>query len=329
MRLEDVASAAGVSAITVSRALRYPERVAASTREKIATAIEAVGYIPNLIAGGLASNSTRTIAAILPTLDNSIFTEVLQGMVDVLRPAGYQLILGNSNYSLKEEESLIEAFLARQVEGIMLTGACHTDRARHLLRTNPIPVVETWSLPESPVDLNVGFSNHQAAYEMTRYLIKKGHKQIGFVSAPTQNNDRSTQRRSGYRNALHDAGLVVCRSLELESAFGLEYGGQALETLTRYHSGMSAIFFANDILATGALLACQRRGWPVPERLAIAGFDDLEIASHIVPGLTTVRIYRREIGAEAGRLMLARIKNEEIVQPQLDLGFEIVSRESA
>ena len=156
--LEDVASVAGVAPITVSRALRSPERVAAATRAKIDAAVKQVNYIPNLVAGSLASNRTRTVAVIIPTLANSIFTEVLQGMDDVLGPERYQVIVGNSNYSVTEEEKLVAAFLARQVDGLVLTGSSHGERVRAMLSSHPVPVVETWSTPQAPIDMSVGFS---------------------------------------------------------------------------------------------------------------------------------------------------------------------------
>lgn len=327
--LTDVAAVAGVSTITVSRALRKPDSVAESTRQTIASAIAQVNYIPNLIAGSLASDRSMTVAAIVPTLGNSIFTEVLQGMNEVLRPANYQLILGNSNYSLDEEEALVRAFLARQVDGIMLTGSNHSPWVRAMLKGDSVPVVETWSLPDNPLDMNVGFSNVEAARAMTDYLVDQGYKTIGFVSAPTLNNDRAADRLKGYTLALEQRKLPVDASLILERPFKLRSGGLALGTLIEEHPDVKAIFFANDTLAVGAILECQRRGWRVPERIAIAGFDDLGIASEILPGLTTVRVYRHELGVTAAKMLLSRLNGEANVVKCVDLGFEIIRRESA
>lgn len=327
--LTDVAAIAGVSTITVSRSLRKPDSVAESTRQTIASAIAQVNYIPNLIAGSLASDRSMTVAAIVPTLGNSIFTEVLQGMNEVLRPANYQLILGNSNYSLDEEEALVRAFLARQVDGVMLTGSSHSPWVHAMLKGDSIPVVETWSLPDNPLDMNVGFSNVEAARAMTAYLVDQGYKTIGFVSAPTLNNDRAADRLKGYTLALEQHKLPVDASLILERPFKLRSGGLALGTLIAEHPDVEAIFFANDTLAVGAILECQRRGWRVPERIAIAGFDDLGIASEILPGLTTVRVYRHELGVTAAKMLLSCLNGEANIVKRVDLGFEIVRRESA
>ena len=327
--LEDVASVAGVAPITVSRALRSPERVAAATRAKIDAAVKQVNYIPNLVAGSLASNRTRTVAVIIPTLANSIFTEVLQGMDDVLGPERYQVIVGNSHYSVTEEEKLVAAFLARQVDGLVLTGSSHSERVKEMLSSHPVPVVETWSTPDVPIDMSVGFSNFEAARQMILYLHGQGYEKIGFVSAPVQDNDRSFGRLRGYKAALEDVNLSVDTSLILESPFGLRYGSNALNTLIERHSDLKAVFFANDTLAVGALLECRRRGLEVPGRVAIAGFDNLELASEIVPSLTTVGVYRREMGRTAADLLLRSIRNEPAAEKRVDLSFEIIRRSSA
>lgn len=326
--LDDVARRTGVSAITVSRALRSPELVASQTREKIQEAIADIGYIPNLVAGSLASIESRTIAAIIPTLENSIFAEMLQGMVDVLHGQHYRLILGSNNYDLDEEEALVRAFLARQVEGMILTGADHTQGTAALLERANLPVVETWSLLGSASAGSVGFSNFQAAYDMVAHLHEGGYREIAFVSAPIGNNDRAAQRRKGFIRALEDLGLRKRPDTFLTSLFGLNAGAGALGEILARRPETDAIFFANDTLAAGAILETQRRGMTVPSEVAIAGFDDLEIASQVVPSLTTVRVHRHALGSRAARLILDTLDGEEVESRSIDLGFEIVVRES-
>lgn len=328
-RLVDVAREAGVSPITVSRALREPHRVAPGTRATIDDAIARVGYIPNRLAGSLVTRRTHAVAAILPTLDNSIFTEVLSGMMSVLRPEGYQLILGNSAYSLHEEEMLISEFLGRQVDGLVLTGTTHTRRARALLDNAGVPIVETWTLAEAPIDSGVGFSNFEASKAMTTHLLQRGYRRVGFVSAPVRDNERATARRDGFVAAMAERDLSVPAARLLESSFGLRQGADALDVLTRRTPDLEAIFCANDVLAAGALLECVRRGWPVPGRMAVAGFDDLELASQVTPALTTVRIDRQRIGTETAHLLLARLTGQEPAPSQrIDVGFTLKRRAS-
>lgn len=326
--LADVAKVAGVSPITVSRVIRVPNLVRDATRRRVIEAIDEVGYIPNHVAGSLASSETKTIAAIVPTLGNSIFTEMLHGMVDVLRPANYQLILGNSDFVPTEEENLITAFLGRQVDGIVLTGCKHTRRARDMLRRAKIPVVETWSLPQEVIMASVGFSNYDAAYAMVEHLHQKGYKEIAFVSAPTENNDRAYERHRGYYTALRDLGLRYTPESVLTSSFGLSHGAWALGQILDVRPRADAIFFANDVLAAGAILECQRRGLKVPGDIAIAGFDDIEIASQMVPALTTVRVHRYEVGAAAAQFILDELEGNGVPSRRVDLGFEVVQRQS-
>jgi LacI family gluconate utilization system Gnt-I transcriptional repressor len=328
IRIEEVARLAGVSAITVSRALNIPGKVAEETRKAIWEAIEKTGYIPNQLAGSLASNRSRTIGVIIPTIVNSIFADKVQGMTDVLGKEGYQLLLANSGYSLEVEAELVASFVAQRPSGLVITGTTHAERTRSLLARAGIPVVETWSIGSSPIDMLVGFSNEDAAYAMIRSLAELGYRKIPLVSAPTTDNDRAEGRVKGYRRAVRDLGLADDRRLERQVSFSLRNGAEALSELLAEHKGIDAVFFANDILAAGGLLECQRRGIQVPDDLGIAGFDDVDLAAETVPGLTTVRIPRYEIGARAAAMILERIAGRQPKQTAIDLGFEIVWRGS-
>lgn len=326
--LSDVARLAGVSAITASRALRSPELVAEPTRARIQAAIAELGYIPNLVAGSLASIESRTVAAIVPTLANSIFAEMLQGMVDVLHAHDYRLIVGSNNYDLDEEESLVRAFLARQVEGMILTGAYRSPGTGRLLEHANVPVVETWSLSEQPSSGSVGFSNFDAAYTMVEHLYQRGYREIGFASPPVENNDRAYGRRHGFVRALEDLGLPLREERILTTPLSLRAGARMLGEIMTRCPETQAVFFAGDTLAAGAVLECQRRGWRVPTDVAVAGFDDLEIAREIVPSLTTVRVHRRALGSKAAELVLGLLDDQGEGSRRQDLGFELIVRES-
>ncbi|MDN3516475.1 LacI family DNA-binding transcriptional regulator [Aquisalimonas lutea] len=328
VRMEDVARLAGVSSITVSRVLNHPDKVAEGTRERVLAAVEATGYIPNSVAGSLASRRTRVIGALVPTITNSIFADTIDGMDDVLRPAGYQLLLGATGYSLDEESRLISAMLAQRPAGLLATGLQHQAQAYTLLRATEIPIVETWNVDGDPVDMAVGFSNFRACHAMVTCLAEQGARRIGFVSAPTTANDRAEQRLLGYRRAVRDLGLDADPALEREAKFSFHAGAERLLELLAARPDVEAIFFANDILALGALFECQRRGIRVPEDLAIAGFDDVELAAQVNPGLTTVRIPRYGIGRQAAHMILRRIEGGVVDPSVVDLGFEIVQRAS-
>lgn len=326
--IREVASIAGVSPITVSRALRSPESVAPATRQRIAEAVASIGYIPNRVAGSLSSNQTRLIGAIIPTFQSSVATEFTGGMAKILRGRGYQLLLGSSNFSVEEEEALVVEFLSHRADGIYLTGTTHSERTRRLLRETGVPVVEIASLSGDHIDVVVGFSNSDASYEMTRHLYESGHRRIAFFSLPTRDNDRQEERLAGFRRGVAEFGLDPDPALVDEVPMDLSSAGQHLHALLERRPDVEALFCASDLLAAGALFECQRLGVPVPDRLSIAGFDDIEIAARVHPSLTTVHLPHQEIGARAAELLLDRIAGEPIETPVVDMGFEIVIRDS-
>ncbi|MHA6689876.1 LacI family DNA-binding transcriptional regulator [Devosia sp. A449] len=326
VRIEEVARLAGVSPITVSRALNTPDKVNETTRAAVLKAVEDAGYIPNRLAGSLASNRSKTVGVIVPTVTNSIFADKIRGLNDVLSQAGYQILLGQSGYSLDAEADLLSALLAQSPSGVVLTGSAHSRRTHAMLERRGVPVVETWTVDDSAIDMQVGFSNEAAAFAAVTHLVETGYRKLALVSAPVLNNDRALGRRKGFRDAVAHFGLGQ-PTLEYEVEFSLRNGAKALQHVLESQPQTDAIFFANDILAAGGLLECRRQGIDVPTRLGIVGFDDLEIAAEMVPSLTTVAVPRYEIGANAARILLARLNGEQI-EPRTVLDFRIVARQS-
>jgi LacI family gluconate utilization system Gnt-I transcriptional repressor len=329
-RIEDIAARAGVGSITVSRVFRSPELVSPEKRARVMEAVEALGYIPNLAASELASKRSNVVALILPTIANSVFAATAQGFTDTVNAAGLQLLLGQSAYSPETEFALISALVARQPEALGLVGIVRHSATRQLLQRAGLPVAEMWDMTSDPLDVVIGFSNYEAARAMTRFLIGKGYRQIAFITStsdPYSNNYRGTERRKGYRDEMKKARLPVP---ELVVTDNVSYGAgrQALRELLKKTPRTEAIFFSNDILAVGALIECMQQGIEVPGRIAIAGFGDLEIASEIIPTLTTVRIPSYEIGHLAAQVLLARASGEAVSSPIVDLGFTIVERKS-
>jgi LacI family transcriptional regulator, gluconate utilization system Gnt-I transcriptional repressor len=325
-RMSDVAEIAGVSAMTVSRAIRDPKSVTLETMSRIQEAIAAAGYVPNRIARSLASRHTNIVGLVVPSLRNSLFAETIQGVADILG-SSFDLLIADSGYSLKGEEAAVLAFLGQRVCGIVMHNTKHTQRTRRMVQQAGIPSVETGNLLAQPLDMSVGFSNHDAACAMTEYLIAKGYRRIGFVSLILKDNDRAGERRRGYLTALsrHQMKAVDARMLEVPP--GLRSGGLALAQLVE-GPGVDAVFLTGDVLATGALLEANRRGWAVPGRVAIAGSDDSELQECVMPPLTTLRFPRYEIGRRAAGMLLDRLQGRSCGTAVLDLGFEIIERGS-
>ncbi|WP_237478646.1 LacI family DNA-binding transcriptional regulator [Lichenibacterium dinghuense] len=326
--MEDVAAMAAVSAMTVSRALRDPNSVTAETRQRIEAAVDATGYVPNRIASSLASQRTNIVGLIVPSLRNSLFAETIQGVSDMLG-SEHPLMISDSGYTLRGEEVAIRAFLTQRICGILLHNTKHTARSRAMLRNAGIPCVETGNVVRPPVDMAVGFSNHDAAQAMTEFLLQKGYRRIGFVSLPVKENDRAAERRAGHLTALARAGVDADPALILESQPGLRSGGEALVRLVGSAPDMDAVFLSGDVLATGALLEANRRGWDVPGRIAIVGSDDNELQESVSPPLTTLRFPRYEIGRRAASMLMDRLTGRASGPAVLDLGFTIVERASA
>ena len=191
-----------------------------------------------------------------------------------------------------------------------------------------MPVVETGNLAARPLDMAVSYSNFEAARAMTNHLGRLGYRRIGFVTLPLADNDRSRERRRGYFAALKELGLAADPGLVLEASGGFSEGADALVRLVQTHPGIDAGFFAGDVLAVGALFECQRRGWAVPGRIAIASFDDLDLLRHAVPAVTTLRLPRQDIGRRSAELLVNRLRGAPRERVRIDVGFEIVQRES-
>lgn len=328
VRLIDVARIAGVAPITVSRALREPEKVSLDARERIAAAVAHTGYVPDLVASSLTSRYSRLVGVIIPTVTASIYAATVGGISDALRDKRFQALLGNSGYDLAEEEHLVAAFLGRRADGIILSNILHTPGTHRLLRNARIPVVETGNLTETPIDMVVGFSNYAAAYEMMRHLVGRGYRTIGFVGAVSTDNPQASDRQRAYRQAVIDFGLSSAPGLIVECPPLVDEGRHALLSLAQRHPHIDAVFAAGEVWAIGATLECQHQGWDVPGRIAIAGYNDAELAAHLTPALTTVRVPRYEIGRRAAQMILDRLAGAPIEERRVDLGYEIVVRDS-
>lgn len=326
--VREVARLAAVSPITVSRALSVPDSVAPVTRARIMEAVAALGYIPNRVAGSLSSNQTRLIGAIIPSFQGSKATDFTDGMARVLRQRGYQLLLGGSNFSVDEEESLILEFLAHRADGIYLTGTTHTERARRILKESRVPVVEIASLDGEHIDMVVGFSNFDASFAMTRHLAECGYRRVAFFGMPTRDNERQAARAAAFRRGVGEFGLDPDPALVVEVPMDLANAASAFSRLLARRPDVEAVFCASDFLAAGTLFECQRRGIDVPGELGIAGFDNIELAEYVQPALTTVRLPHQAIGARAAELLLDRIAGKPVEGSVVDMGFEIVERGS-
>lgn len=328
--LSDVARAAGVSPSTVSRALRGERSVDPALIERVTATSRLLGYVPDPAARALASQRSDHVAILIPLLSNALFVDLLEAAQTTLRAAGYQTLMGVTHYDASEEEQLLREQLLHRPAGLLVTGLDHNDATRKLMESSQVPCVHLMDLPsgdsaEGPYC--VGFRQTQAGAAMTRHLLSKGHRRIAFAAA--QLDPRVMQRLYGWRSALQEAGLYEVTLEWLNPApSSLALGGVLFEQIMRQQPAVDAIFFCNDDLAQGALMAALRLGITVPDRVAIAGFNDLTGSDQMLPSLTTVRTPRAQIGQAAAQMLLALMRGEEPETARLDLGFEIIQRQS-
>jgi LacI family gluconate utilization system Gnt-I transcriptional repressor len=325
--MSDVARAAGVARVTVSRVLSDPDSVAPATRAAVQEAVARLGYVPNLNAGTLASSRSRIVGAIVPTLSNAWFADTMDGLSRVLGAAGYQLLLGQTGYDIDAEAKLVDAFIGRRVDALVLTGTSHHARVRPRLRKAAIPTVECWDLCDDPIDMVVGFSNEATGEAVAAHLLARGCRRFGFLGA---DEDRARKRLHGFRAAIARAGAGDVMVQATAPPSSIEDGATGLARLLASTPDLQAVFCSNDTLALGALLECRRRGLAVPENLAVVGFSDLPVAAACVPPLTTVRIESRALGERIGELLSQRLRPDPPVAARIhDLGFSLAIRESA
>jgi LacI family transcriptional regulator, gluconate utilization system Gnt-I transcriptional repressor len=331
VRMADVARLAKVAPATVSRVLRRPDIVSEETRGRVLQAIRDLHYVPDMVAGSLASNRTGIVAMIVPTLTGSIFAETAAGTASVLRARGYELLLGNSGYDAVEEEELVKALLSRRPDGFILTGSQHTKGTRTMLRQAGIPVVETWELPARPIDMAVGFDNRAAARAIIEFLASRGYRRIAMIARPAGTGTRNDQRIQGYGDAVAALGLPDGLLFPSGEDSALRGGAVSIGLVLSARPRIDAVFCADDIHALGALFECGRRGRSVPGDIALAGFGDFDVAAEATPSLTTVRVPGPDIGRRAAERVLARLDGEATVEEPAvqDLGFEVMPRESA
>jgi LacI family transcriptional regulator, gluconate utilization system Gnt-I transcriptional repressor len=329
VRIEDVAALAGVSPITVSRVLRTPALVSEEARGRVEAAIERLGYVPNLAAGTLASQRSRLVAVIVPTLRSSVYATTIQGLSDELNGSGYHLMVGYAGYSAELELQLLRAFLGRQPEGVVLTGVEHEPETRRLLRARQLPTVEIWDVTDDPIDVVVGFDNEAAGASIAEHFARIGVRRAAVLCGHPTGEHRGRKRVAGFEARCLALGLEARATEFIGDGMSTMEAEQGLARLMTRAPDLESIFCVNDTLAIAGLMEARRRAIDVPGRLRIVGFGDFDLAGHTAPRLTTVRLPGYEIGRRAARRILDRLDGVPDVQPVEDLGFQLVIRESA
>jgi len=326
--LNTVARHAGVSAITVSRYFNQPEQVSPERRERIKAAVDELGYVPNLVAGGLASARGRIVGMVIPNISGPIFANTIQGFSDTLSRHGYQLLLASSYFSVEQEESAVRAFLGWSPAALVLTSHFHSEATEKMIAEADIPLIETWDYRPERSPIQIGFSHFQVGVTATRYLHGKGYQRIAFVQNSAAGDFSALERRDGYSATMAELGLAPQVFAPQEGLAPFEAGKQAMQALMEGAQPPQAIIFANDNLAAGGMLAGQRAGVKIPEDCAVVGFGDYPFAEMLMPSLTTIKPPALEIGVLAATRVLESLGEVEVERLNL-LECRLIERESA
>ncbi|MGB7523941.1 MAG: LacI family DNA-binding transcriptional regulator, partial [Castellaniella sp.] len=319
---------AGVSPITASRVVAGKTTVRPELAERVRAAVAQLGYRPDPSARALASAKSRHVVVLIPLLSNTLFTELLEAVQDVMWDAGYPIFVGITQYKPEREAALLDSYLSHRPAGLILTGFDRSEAQRRLIEASDTPCVHVMELSDAPDVHCVGFSQIKAAQAVARHLLDRGRRRIAFVGA--QLDPRTLERAEGFRSVLqaagcHDPRLEILDSRPSSAALGAE----AFRRLVETHPDLDAVFFCNDDLAHGGLLEALRLGVPVPDRVSVVGFNDLPGNAQMLPALSSLRTPRREVGDAAARMLLRLMRGEPVDAPAVDLGFELKIRASS
>ncbi len=325
--IRDVARAAEVSTATVSRALNRPESVSPELRSKIQRVIDEIGYIPDASARALSSRRTRTIGAIVPTVDNAMFAQGLQALQSYLAGKNYQLLLSTSQYDLEVELEQARNLIERGVDALILRGDARHPMLRRLLEAHGLPIVNVGVYDPGKPNPSIGVDNADAGRALARYITGLGHRKVAIVAAMQRNNDRAQARERGILDVLEEVGAAPPDHWRLHVNYNLDEAGNAARALLSSPERPTAIICGNDVIAYGVTLAAIRMGIDVPGDLSVAGFDDLDWSRHLIPSLTTIHMPTDEIWIKAGQYLTDTLEGHTPMKHQ-KMDFSLVVRES-
>ncbi len=305
LTLRDVSEASGVSEMTVSRVLRNRGDVSDTTRERVLAAAKELGYVPNKIAGALASNRVNLVAVIIPSLSNMVFPEVLTGINKVLEDTVLQPVVGVTDYLPEKEERVLYEMLSWRPSGVIIAGLEHSDASRAMLDAAGIPVVEIMDSDGTPVDAVVGISHRRAGREMARAILKQGYQRIGFMGTKMPLDHRARKRFEGFTEELAKSGVEIEDRAFYSGGSALAKGREMTAEMLRRSPELDFLYYSNDMIAAGGLLYLLEKGVDIPGQIGLAGFNGVELLQGLPRQLATMDACRSEIGRKAAEIIAA------------------------
>lgn len=319
LTLRDVSEASGVSEMTVSRVLRNRGDVSEATRDRVLEAARRLGYVPNKIAGALASQRVNLVAVIVPSLSNLVFPEVLSGISEELEDTGLQPVFGVTNYSPDKEEAVLYEMLSWRPSGVIVAGLEHSANARAMLENAGIPIVEIMDVDGEAVDSVVGISHKRAGLEMARAIVKAGYRKIGFLGTKMPDDHRARKRLEGFEAGLREAGIELADREFYSGGSALLKGREMTEAILKRTPDLDFLYYSNDMIGAGGLLYCLDKGIDVPGRLGLAGFNGVDLLDGLPRRLATMDACRREIGRQAAQIIAGHGHTEQIGGERIEL----------
>jgi LacI family gluconate utilization system Gnt-I transcriptional repressor len=327
LTLRDVSQASGVSEMTVSRVLRNRGDVSQNTRDQVLLVAKQLGYVPNKIAGALASQRVNLVAVIIPSLSNMVFPEVMTGISEVLETTDLQPVVGVTDYLPEKEERVLYEMLSWRPSGVIIAGLEHSETSAMMLKASGIPVVEIMDIDGSPVDAMVGISHRRAGREMAVSILKAGYRKIGFLGTKMPLDHRARKRFEGFTEALAKSGVEVTDQEFYSGGSALVKGREMTQELLRRNPNLDFLYFSNDLIGAGGLLYLIEKGISIPNQIGLAGFNGVELLQGLPRQLATMDACRSEIGRKAAEMIVQQVnhpktsfeKIHELV-PKIDFG---------
>lgn len=316
LTLRDVSEASGVSEMTVSRVLRNRGDVSQATRERVLEAARALGYVPNKIAGALASSRVNLVAVVIPSISNMVFPEVMSGISDALEETALQPVVGVTGYSPEKEEKVLYEMLSWRPSGVIVAGLEHSDVSRAMLQAAGIPVVEIMDVDGTPIDSVVGISHRRAGRKMAQAILKDGYEHIAFLGTKMARDHRARKRFEGFTEALAKAGVEIEDREFYSGGSALAKGREMTKTVLDRSPDLDFIYYSNDLIGAGGLLYMLEAGYDIPGQMGLAGFNGLDLRLGLPRELASMDSCRYEIGRKAAEIIARRTDDGENGEPE-------------
>ena len=307
MTLRDVSEASGVSEMTVSRVLRASGDVSQATREKVLLAAKELGYVPNKIAGALASKRVSLIAVIIPSMSNMVFPEVMMGINDKLEETNLQPVVGITDYLPVKEEKVLFQMLSWRPSGVIIAGLEHSDASRRMLESSGIPIVEIMDVDGTPIDCAVGISHRRAGRKMGEEIVRSGYKKIGFMGTKMPLDHRAQKRFEGFRESLAKAGIEISDQEFYSGGSALAKGRDMTRDMLMRSPDLDFLYYSNDMISAGGLLYLLEQGIDIPEKIGLAGFNGVDLLQGLPVELATMDACRKEVGQAAAKIICDKL----------------------